>query len=327
MISIHAGLILLNVTILFYFSKISNYLNFFDFPDNDRKIHQNPISLLGGFIIYSNLIMIFLIDLASKENLFPFKGPDNYTFVFISTLVFLLGYIDDKYSLSANKKLLILSLLILILIFFDNNLLLSELRFSFTSKTYNLGFFSYFFTLLCILLFVNAFNMFDGINLQCGIYALLIFIILKLNYLDIVLFNALIVSILVFLYLNFKNKCFLGNNGSHLIAFIISYFFIKGYNTGVEFKADSIFIFMMIPGFELLRLAVARVINKKHPFEADKNHLHHVLIAKFSFYKTTIIQQSLILLPILFSFIIINNLLIILITLLIYASLIIRFRN
>ena len=46
MISIHAGLILLNMTILFYFSKISTYLNFIDFPDIDRKIHQNPISLL-----------------------------------------------------------------------------------------------------------------------------------------------------------------------------------------------------------------------------------------------------------------------------------------
>ena len=57
MISIHAGLVLLNVFILFYFSKISNYLNFFDFPDNDRKIHKNPISLLGGFIVYFNLIL------------------------------------------------------------------------------------------------------------------------------------------------------------------------------------------------------------------------------------------------------------------------------
>ena len=103
MISIHVGLVLLNILILFYFSKISNYLNFFDFPDNDRKIHNNPISLLGGFIVYFNLIIIFLLDLIFKENLFPFREFDNYIFIFISTLVFLLGYIDDKYGLSANK--------------------------------------------------------------------------------------------------------------------------------------------------------------------------------------------------------------------------------
>ena len=162
--------------LIFFTIIISRKFSFYDFP-NDRKIHKNPISLLGGFIVYFNLIIIFLLDLIFKENLFPFREFDNYIFIFISTLVFLLGYIDDKYGLSANKKLLILSLLILILIFFDNNLLLSELRFTATSKTYNLGILSYFFTLLCILLFLNAFNMFDGINLQCGIYALLIFII------------------------------------------------------------------------------------------------------------------------------------------------------
>lgn len=327
MISIQLGLVISNVIIVIYFSKISNYFNLFDFPDNERKIHKSPISLLGGFIIYFNFIMIFLIDLVFKENLLPFKKIDNYIFISITTLVFVLGYIDDKYGLSANKKLFILSSLIVTLIFFDNNLLLDELRFTFTSKTYNLGFFSYFFTLLCILLFVNAFNMFDGINLQCGIYALLIFIILNLNYLDAIIFNGLIISIVTFLYLNFKNKCFLGNNGSHLISFIISFYFIKGYNAGIEFRADSIFIVMMIPGFELLRLAVTRAINKKHPFEADKNHLHHLLIAKLNFYKTTIIQQSLIFLPILFSFFIINNFLIIIAALLTYIFLIFKFRN
>lgn len=327
MISIQLGLVISNIVIVIYFSKISNYFNLFDFPDNERKIHKSPISLLGGFIIYYNFIMIFLIDLIFKKNSLSFIEIENYIFFLITTLVFLLGYIDDKYGLSANKKLLILSSLIATLIFFDNNLLLDELRFTFTSQTYNLGFFSYFFTILCILLFVNAFNMFDGINLQCGIYALLILVILKLNYLDTIIFNGLILSILTFLYLNFNNKCFLGNNGSHIISFIISYFFIKGYNTGIEFKADSIFIMMMIPGFELLRLAVIRVINKKHPFEADKNHLHHLLIAKLNFFKTTIIQQSLIFLPILLSFIFINNFLIILIALLIYIFLIIKFRN
>ena len=327
MISIQLGLVISNIVIVIYFSKISNYFNLFDFPDNKRKIHKSPISLLGGFIIYYNFVMIFLIDLIFKKNSLSIIEIDNYIFFLITTSVFLLGYIDDKYGLSANKKLLILSSLIAILIFFDNNLLLDELRFTFTSQTYNLGFFSYFFTILCILLFVNEFNMFDGINLQCGTYALLILVILKLNYLDTIIFNGLILSIVTFLYLNFNNKCFLGNNGSHIISFIISYFFIKGYNTGLEFKADSIFIMMMIPGFELLRLAVIRVINKKHPFEADKNHLHHLLIAKLNFFKTTIIQQSLIFLPILLSFIFINNFLIILIALLIYIFLIIKFRN
>jgi UDP-N-acetylmuramyl pentapeptide phosphotransferase/UDP-N-acetylglucosamine-1-phosphate transferase len=76
--------------------------------------------------------------------------------------------------------------------------------------------------ILCILLYLNAFNMFDGINLQASLYSINIFLIfiLKGIFLDISL--VMILSLLFFSYLNFKNKCFLGNNGSLLIAFVIS---------------------------------------------------------------------------------------------------------
>ena len=41
------------------------------------------------------------------------------------------------------------------------------------------------------------------------------------------LVNILVITLICFSYLNFKNKTFLGDSGSLLLAFIISYFFIK----------------------------------------------------------------------------------------------------
>ena len=83
-------------------------------------------------------------------------------------------------------------------------------------------------------------------------------------------------------------------------SFIISYLFIKSHNSYGKFYADEIFLIMMIPGIELVRLAVSRLLNKKHPFSPDRNHIHHIMLNKFNFTKTYIIIQILFLLPLYF---------------------------
>ena len=52
-----------------------------------------------------------------------------------------------------------------------------------------------------------------------------------------------------------------------------------------------------LPGIELLRLAILRLLNKKHPFKADRNHIHHLIITKFGLIKTNLILILLITLP------------------------------
>ena len=71
---------------------------------------------------------------------------------------------------------------------------------------------------------------------------------------------------------------FLGDSGTILLGFIISYFFIKSYNMGPRISSDEIFLIMMIPGFELVRLAVQRLYHKRHPFSPDDKHIHHLII-------------------------------------------------
>ena len=64
--------------------------------------------------------------------------------------------------------------------------------------------------------------MWDGINLQAGFYCILIFLIFILKGIFVNLSLILIISLLFFLYLNFKNKAYLGESGTQLMAFIIS---------------------------------------------------------------------------------------------------------
>ena len=90
-------------------------------------------------------------------------------------------------------------------------------------------------------------------------------------------------------------------------------------------NADEIFLIMMLPGFELLRLALLRIYNKKHPFKADREHIHHYLLNNFTFLKTTLIIQSIIIVPFLINFYSKKTIIVIVATLIIYSLVIYKF--
>ena len=78
---------------------------------------------------------------------------------------------------------------------------------------------------------------------------------------------------------------------------------------------------MIVPGLDLIRLFIIRIANKKNPLNSDRNHLHHLLIDKFSFKNTLLIILLLIFLPIVLNYLDLNNLFSILATVLAYSIL------
>lgn len=244
--------------------KIASILNLYDKPDDYRKIHKLNVPLTGGIIIIVNVVIISIFLLFYPDylsNLNVFFSKQDFLFFLISTiLVFLIGFYDDKFKISATKKFSIMILLFLFIIIFSDNLLIKEIKFSFIQNSYLLNnFISIIWTLLCFLLFVNALNMFDGINYQVTIYSILICIFFILNNYYFIFFIILKMSLLFFLILNHNNKAFLGDSGSYLLAFIFSYFFIKFYNQTNLINTDQIVLFMIIPGLDLMRLFVYRI--------------------------------------------------------------------
>jgi UDP-GlcNAc:undecaprenyl-phosphate GlcNAc-1-phosphate transferase len=279
-------LIILNFLFLFFHKKISYIYNIFDLPDKQRKIHKKKVPLLGGLIIFLNIIFFYFYN--------NYKENNAIIFVLGCFLFFIFGIIDDKKNLNANIKLLLQFLFLLFYFFYNKNLVIDNFYIFFLKKYFFLNNFSIFFSILCFLLFINSINMFDGINLQVGSYSLFILLLLffKINNQFII---PIILSLIFFLILNFTNNSFLGNSGSYLLGFIISYFFSI---SGNIFSAEQIFLIMLIPGLDMLRVALFRVIGKKHPFSPDRNHIHYLMLSKFKFYQTFIIIQLLIFLPV-----------------------------
>ncbi len=199
--------------------------------------------------------------------------------------------------MSPNLKLLLFAFVIGCLLFIEKNILITEIKFSFLDQTIDISKISFLFTSASFLLFINAFNMFDGINLQSALYSLFLLLIFLIIGFATEIIIVLILSLLFFTYLNFKNRCFLGDNGSLIIGFILSFLFIKSYNANFIIYADQIFLLMMIPGIDLLRLAITRIYNGKHPFRGDRDHFHHNILERYGHNKTISIILLIIVIP------------------------------
>ena len=167
--------------------------------------------------------------------------------------------------------------------------------------------------------------MLDGINGQAASYSIYILILFIFYNVNLFLSINLILVLLIFLYFNFKNKMFLGDSGTILLGFLISYFFIKSYNMGSTLTSDEIFLIMMIPGFELLRLALQRLYNKRHPFSPDDQHIHHLLLKRLSFFKSYLIVQVLLFFPYLLYLLLVNSFISLIISFIIYSIIIFYF--
>ena len=286
--------------IFFFFEPLVRMLNCYDLPNNRRKIHKNKIAKVGGFLIIVNILIFYTISFNSTVIL-----KDDIFFILGCVLFFLLGYFDDKLDINAYLKFFFQIIFILLLILFNNDLSINNIYISFMDKKILLGEFSIFFTILCYLLFINAFNMLDGVNILAGVYATLLLFFLYI-YQNNIIFIVLIISLLFFLIKNYQNKLFLGNNGSYLLGFILSFFFID-LNRIKNISVEEIFLAMIIPGLDMLRLYIQRIYNKKNPYKADLNHLHHILLKKFNYNNALFYLLLILSIPLFLNFFFINQ--------------------
>lgn len=292
----------LNVLLYVFNENIARGLNLFDNPDEYRKLHKTKVPLTGGIIIFINSLIatVFIfVDSFSYENSIYFKNNLDLGILFFSILIFfLVGFFDDKYNVSANKRFLFISIILFPIIYFSDDLIIKQIKFSFIEDIFILpDLISIFWTVLCFLLFINALNMFDGINYQAGLYSIYLTIFFLINDYFNILFLFILIGLTTFMFLNHKYKSFLGDSGTYLLAFIFGYFFIKLYNQTAIIQVDQIVLFMIIPGIDLIRLFTLRVIKGKNPFSPDRNHLHHIIHSKFNLLETNLIIQLLIILP------------------------------
>lgn len=252
---------------------IASYFQLFDKP-NSRKIHKKKIPLIGGILIW------FVFGISLFIQILFFNLEIHYIhFYVISSIFFLVGLFDDKFSLRVIDRLFILFFFTIIIF---KILKFQEINFLFIDGVglVHIYYGGIFLSVFCLLLFQNAMNMIDGLNgLSAGIIVgILFFIIFKNTILSSSPLLQLLALVLLFLFFNLKNKIFLGDAGVYFLSSFMGLCIIYLSQNQGNLSANSIFLIMILPGVDMLRLFVIRIKNKKNPFKADKNHLHHILL-------------------------------------------------
>ena len=263
---------LLSFLILFLCGKVSYKLNLLDHP-NKRKIHSKATAYTGGFAISVILLFSIFLFTVSDKNL--------NIILSIAFLISIIGLIDDKYNLDVSSKLSLQIIPIFYLVVFEN-LTLQQIG-DYNYFKVELGSFVIPFTLMCVLLLINAFNYFDGIDGTLGFTSISVLIILYflIPNQNFQLFLVLIlIPLAIFLCFNFSlfklPKLFLGDSGSLLIGFVIAFVLIYLANQNLTHPillAWSVVIFV----YEFLSINLIRLKNKKDPLRAGQDHLHHLL--------------------------------------------------
>lgn len=268
-----------------YFIDLFNKIKIVDIPDGKRKLHSTPVPQMGG-------LLIFLVFLTS---IFIFYGDINSIkyYLFGAIVIFSLGAYDDLLGIGWLLKFVYQTVAAFLLLLF--------LIPKFSSITLFTFEFSLIPGIIILVLFIvgtiNAFNLLDGLDGLVSGISLLVFTLLffiSLNLLDtfsLVVLSSIIGCVIGFLKYNaYPARIFLGDSGSFFLGYmIVSAVLIVSIDKTSE-VLDLTFpvILLAVPIADTLKVLFERLLSGKHPFAADRTHIHHLVYSKNITHQTTV---------------------------------------
>lgn len=274
----------------------------FDLP-NFRKVHQRPVSRLGGVTFFPVivLIMCFMSMLQIHfGTLFDASSGNHIVreMLCLTTglmLLYIIGICDDLIGMRYSRKFLVQILAASFIPFAGLYIHNFYGLFGLHEVTPAFGIP---FTMLLTVFVTNAINLIDGIDgLASGICMVALTILGIAFAMNGIWFYALLafvclgVLIPFFLYNVFGNadhgsKIFMGDTGSLTLGFIMSLLAVKyiihiGVHASVVDGAPIVLVFslLLVPCLDVCRVVLDRLHRKAHPFKPDKTHFHHKFLS------------------------------------------------
>jgi len=272
--------------------RISRRKNLMDEP-GVRSSHLRKIPNLGGIAIFYSIGIC--------ASIFAYELFDLYKFLFASLIILLyVGVMDDIVVMRAYKKL-VAQILVSSLIVIGSDIRIRSL-FGICG-IYEINYLiSVIFSIITFIILINAFNLIDGIDGLAGGYSLISSALFGISYYrlgeynyPLVILSVIIIgTVLAFLYYNLSNyrvaKIFMGDTGSMLLGFLLAFTCICFIDIFIDRALWNVpryhlqsapviaVAILILPIVDTLNVILVRLWNKKSPFEADKNHIHHKLL-------------------------------------------------
>lgn len=259
-------------------------------PVNNRSSHIRETPSFGGVAFFITFILILSLLQSLRLN---YVG--NHLVAAI-TILFMVGLKDDLVISTARVKLFGQITAVCFLIFSP------ELHFDNLHGFWGIyeipDLLGYGLKIFIAVALINAYNLIDGIDglasmlgiVIAGVYAVIFY---QTGNSYFVLVSMTVVGVLAaFLRFNFSRgprKIFMGDSGSLIIGLLLAFLTLKilvmaphaGMMAEGHSPANRILLIgciLFIPVFDTLRVMLIRIIDKRSPFSADRNHAHHVLL-------------------------------------------------
>lgn len=256
---------------------------------NKRTSHMGLVPAVGGLDIFISFLIFFVI--------FAFNHlPASHYLLVGVTLILVTGFVDDLIDLTVCGKLFGETLAGVFLIVF------ADVRMPSLFGLFGISelplVWSYICSFATFIVITNALNLIDGVDglasglgmLYCLVFAIYFQLVGNLNM--AMLAYALLGALAVFFCYNVfggtRRKIFMGDSGSLLLGFMMSWFvfcFLQinvDANTPAAYRIPAApavaFCILFVPLFDTLRVMLTRIKKHKSPFSADRNHIHHLLL-------------------------------------------------
>lgn len=264
-----------------YVQKLAVKVGAVDAPD-PRKVHTRIMPRMGGLAIYLGYLVAFFLFV-------PFTEKTETLGIFIgSTIVMIVGMLDDKYQLSPKWKLLgQLVAAAIVVIPFGLKIGVVNLPYE-GSIDFSSGWLFWLaipITLFWIVGVTNAVNLIDGLDgLSAGVSAIatatMAIMALLMGDQNVAVYCfVLLGAILGFLYFNFHPaRLFMGDTGSLFLGFNLAALSIMGFKEALFVSFIIPIVVLGVPLWDTFFAIVRRIVNKKPISSPDKGHLHHCLL-------------------------------------------------
>jgi len=277
------------------FQRLSFTLKFLDEPDKERKLHAQPMPLLGGFAVFGAFALNILVNYFVMMPLFSRWAPEDLNIhvpgafsVWSKLLVVLgggaamvlLGAYDDKNELKPRPKLL--GQIIIAAIIW-----LAGMRITLFIPS-QIG--SFLLTVFWIVAVTNAMNFLDNMDGLCagvGLVCSLLFAFIagvQHQYFVCVLALALAGALIGFLPSNFKPaKIFLGDSGSHFTGYMLAVLpvmttFYHEETTPTHLPVLIPLLVLAVPLFDMALVCWMRLRRGQWVSVGDTTHISHRLV-------------------------------------------------
>jgi UDP-N-acetylmuramyl pentapeptide phosphotransferase/UDP-N-acetylglucosamine-1-phosphate transferase len=251
---------------------------------NKRSSHNVISTRSGGLAIFISIFIICIFSYLNNITLF------NYKIIVPLSVLLVVGCYDDVFKLDYKFKFIFQIIVAKILI--DNGFIIDNLHGLMGVFEIN-RIIAQLFTMFIIVAIINSLNFIDGID---GLAISVVFLFLfwyeffSLFQSDFYFLSIILIgSLAPLFYFNFrkKNKVFLGDAGSLFLGAIISVYTLnilsQNYFIKDEFDINKIIFVISIlvyPIIDIIRVFFIRLKQRKSPFIADKNHIHHLILNK-----------------------------------------------